>query len=259
MFRPLTKVSRGQVLAGKAVFLINHALRILFPENCGICHHLLEPAERFVCQTCWEKIELSGSSLCPRCGGSFASEHAVSYSPEHLCAFCRQKRVPFETAKAVGPYRGILKEMIHLFKYRGKMGLGIHLAELMADQFFPKFSHLLFDLVLPVPLNPRKLREREFDQSQILAEHLSQKIGVPPETENLARIRWTESQVGLSRKERIKNVQGAFILKTPSRIKEQRILLVDDVYTTGATITECAAVLKAKGAARIDIFTLARA
>ena len=171
-----------------------------------------------------------------------------------------QKRVvPFEAAKIVGPYRGILKEIIHLFKYRGKMGLGISLIKFMADQLSQKFADLSFDSILSVPLHKKKLREREFDQSQTLAENLNRKVRIPLEAENLVRIRWTESQAGLNRKERIKNVRGAFTLK--KSFSDQRATDTIGwrcVYYRDHYHRMCRSA-KRRGAARIHIFTLAKA
>lgn len=238
--------------------LTDQALHLLFPEGCRNCGRSLSADERFVCQDCWKDIELIEPSVCPRCGQPFGSEHALSFSPQQLCALCRLGPLPFDTARAVGHYRGVLREIIHLFKYRGKIGLGPRLGSLMADQLFQKFADPSFDCIVSVPLHEKKLKLREFDQSRILAEGLSRGTGVPMEVGNLVRTRWTESQVGLSRKDREKNVRGAFGLKDPSRIKGRRVLLLDDVYTTGATIAECATVLKEEGTAGIDVFTLAR-
>lgn len=235
-------------------------LRFFFPENCGLCHLPLRGGERFVCQDCWEKIERIEGSVCPRCGSPFASEYALASSPSHLCGRCREETLPFATARAVGWYRGALKEVIHLFKYEGKMGLGPRLAALMADhlpQRFPFGSS--WDEILSVPLHKKRLKEREFDQSLILVQGLSQGCGIPLSWGNLVRSRWTDPQVGLNKEERQRNVRGAFALREPDRVAGRQLLLVDDVYTTGATILECCRVLQAAGVARIDVYTLARA
>lgn len=235
-------------------------LRFFFPENCGVCHLPLRGEERFVCRDCWERIERIGGSVCPRCGLPFASEYALTSSPSHLCGRCREEALPFASARAVGWYRGALKEVIHLFKYGRKMGLGPRLATLMADHLPERFPSCgSWDEVLSVPLHKKRLKEREFDQSLLLAQGLSQRYGIPLSWGNLVRSRWTDPQVGLDKGARRKNVQGAFALREPDRVSGRQLLLVDDVYTTGATILECCRALQEAGVARIDVYTLARA
>lgn len=242
-------------------FLIGpQILRFFFPENCGLCHLPLQGEERFVCRDCWERVEPIGGDLCPQCGLPFPSEHALASSPGHLCGRCREKEMPFATARAVGWYRGALKEVIHLFKYEGKMGLGPRLATLMADHLPERFPFPgSWDEILSVPLHKKRLKGREFDQSRILAQGLSRQYGIPLSWGNLVRHRWTDPQVGLNKDERKRNVQGAFALREPDRVEGRQLLLVDDVYTTGATILECCWVLQAAGVGRIDVYTLARA
>lgn len=168
--------------------------------------------------------------------------------------------MPFATARAVGWYRGTLKEVIHLFKYEGKMGLGPRLATLMADHLPERFPLSgSWDEILSVPLHKKRLKGREFDQSLILAQGLSRQFGIPFSWGNLVRHRWTDPQVGLNKDERRRNVQGAFALREPDQVAGRQLLLVDDVYTTGATILECCRVLQAAGVGRIDVYTLARA
>ncbi|MBI2877722.1 MAG: ComF family protein [Candidatus Tectomicrobia bacterium] len=240
--------------------IASRILRFFFPENCGRCRFPLRGGERFVCQGCWEKIERIGGAVCPRCGSPFASTYALASSPGHLCEPCRVEVLPFAAARAVGWYRGALREVIHLFKYEGKMGLGPRLGALMADHLPGLFSlDRPWDEVLSVPLHRKRLKEREFDQSLILAQGLSRRYQIPLSWGNLVRTRWTNPQVGLNKEERRRNVQGAFALRKPDWVAGRQLLLIDDVYTTGATILECCRILQAAGAARVDVYTLARA
>jgi ComF family protein len=183
----------------------------------------------------------------------------LDYNPAYLCGDCQLNPPPFEANRAIGYYQGILREIIHLFKYQGKVGLGKYLADLMNQAYPQKWPRESFDVIIPVPLHIKKLSEREFDQALILAKGISQLQGIPLIYGNLVRKRWTESQATLDKKGRWSNVKGAFSLRNPEAIKGQKILLVDDVYTTGATIKECAAVLKEAKAKEIYVYTLARA
>ena len=121
------------------------------------------------------------------------------------------------------------------------------------------FSDVTYEYMLPVPLHPRRLRERGFNQALVLARILSRTYHIPLDRENLIRTRWTQSQVGLSERERKDNVRGAFAVLHTARITGSTILLLDDIYTSGSTVDECSKVLINAGARKVDILTLARA
>lgn len=235
-------------------------LTTLFPEDCYLCGYLILSREkRFVCVPCWDKIDYIRGPVCPRCSKPFGSPDALDYTPDYLCGDCRKNLPLFDGIKAVGYYQGVLKDIIHLFKYRGKVGLGPYLIDLMNQAYQEKWADNSFDVIIPVPLHRKRLREREFDQALILAKGISKDQGIPLIYGNLIRHRWTESQTSLSKKERRHNVKGAFSLRNPDQIRGLRVLLIDDVYTTGATITECAKVLKKAKAKQLYVFTIARA
>jgi ComF family protein len=165
---------------------------------------------------------------------------------------------PFHAARAVGQYKGVLREAIHAFKYRKKLRVGKSLVVLMAQYWTDRFPEQTFDYLIPIPLHPRRLRDREFNQAQVLAEGLGRLRHIPVLSSVLVKSRWTRSQVELSGKERRENVKGTFLLKDPARIQDKSILLIDDVFTTGATVTEAAKILYAGGASQVAVYTLAR-
>jgi ComF family protein len=183
----------------------------------------------------------------------------LDYKSTYLCGDCRKNPPAFDGVRAVGYYQDILKDIIHIFKYRGKVGVGKHLIALMNQSYREKWDLISFDAIIPVPLHSRRLKEREFDQALILAKGISKRQNIPLMYGNLVRQRWTESQTNLAKKERAHNVKGAFSLRNPDRVRGLRILLIDDVYTTGATISECAKVLKKTKAQHVYAFTIARA
>jgi ComF family protein len=148
-----------------------------------------------------------------------------------------------------------LQEAICLFKFRGKVALAPALAQLMVDRL-PLFDSV--DLVIPVPLHPKRLREREFNQSLLLADRIARRLGLPLSYANLVRIAPAPAQTTLSRKRRLKNLRGAFAVRRPDAIAGKRILLIDDVFTTGATVNECAKTLRKAGAGDVFALTLAR-
>jgi ComF family protein len=152
-----------------------------------------------------------------------------------------------------------LLELIHRFKYGRKTHVGKMLGRFMADYSYPVFIPQDFTLIMPVPLHPARLRKRGFNQSVILARELSKKLSIPMDFMTLKRSVDTEPQVHLGKRERASNVKGAFAVSNSDKITGHKILLVDDVYTTGSTVNECARVLTTNGASSVAILTLARA
>jgi ComF family protein len=168
-------------------------------------------------------------------------------------------RPAFSVARAVGYYDATFLEAIHNFKYKGKIASGKTLGRLMAEYRYPTFNLSDFTLIMPVPLHSKRLRERGFNQSVILARQIVRKIPIPLDFLTLKRYIYTEPQIHLGKKERESNVRGAFKVTNPDRIRDHKILLVDDVYTTGSTVKECARVLMESKAATVAVLTLARA
>ncbi len=152
----------------------------------------------------------------------------------------------------------MLQQIIHAMKYRPVYGLTRPLAQLLQHQFDACWAEAAPDMLVPVPLHRYRLRQREFDQALALARYLSQGVGVACEADVLIRQRHTQSQVGLSATERDRNVRGAFDVRHPQSVRDKAVLLIDDVYTTGATVKECARVLQRAGAAWVGVYTLAR-
>jgi ComF family protein len=153
------------------------------------------------------------------------------------------------------PYLPPLQDAICLFKYRGKVALASPLARLMISRL-PALG--VVDLVMPVPLHPRRLREREFNQALLLADRIARHLVVPLSYDNLVRTTPSPAQTTLTRKERLKNLRGAFAARQPDTIAGKRILLIDDVFTTGATVNECAKTLRKAGSGDVFIVTLGR-
>jgi ComF family protein len=162
----------------------------------------------------------------------------------------------FDQALSTGQFEGPLREAIHQFKYRPCRSLGEPLGAWMADRV-----RLIrdVDMIMPVPLHLKRLRQRGFNQALLLAHGLSERFHVSLSCNNLVRVRPTRPQVELTGDERIKNVKGAFSLRKPGEVEARHIVIVDDVFTTGATMQECAAVLKKAGAGQVTALTLARA
>jgi ComF family protein len=165
----------------------------------------------------------------------------------------------FTTARALGYYEGPLQEAIHRWKYQGRTPLTALFGEWMAGAFQRHWHPSSVDLLVPVPLHTHRLRERGFNQALLLAKEISRRTGIPYQKRILQKRKPTPPQVNLSGSEREKGVKGAFWLTEKKGADGLSILLLDDVYTTGATVNECSKVLIAGGAKRVDVFTLAHA
>ena len=224
--------------------------------NCRTCDSSLDDDPvPFFCQRCWNHITPILSPVCPRCAHPFPSPHALSHSPEHVCGACRKRPPAYTRARTPYAYQSPLKEAIGLLKYRGKTQLAPSLARLIA-QTTPAPTNV--DAIIAVPLHPDRLREREFNQALLLAFHLGKQWNLPVLTGVLRRTKPTPPQTSLSRRERLKNLRNGFAVTTPSAIEGKTALVVDDVFTTGTTVNECAKALRKAGAEAVYVQTLAR-
>jgi len=231
-------------------------LDLILPARCRACHRTLRAETNpCFCPDCWDTVSRIDGPCCPRCGKPFASAAALSHSPGHLCGDCRERSPKFDRAVSAGWYEGVLAEAIHLFKYRGKTLLTRPLGDLL----LPAIKRLPeADVLVPVPLHPSRLREREFNQALLLCDYLGAESGLPVIPDALERIRVTPPQIGLSHEDRRRNVRRAFVPKRPERLEGRRPVLIDDVFTTGATVNECARPLKRAGAESVFVLTVAR-
>jgi len=216
---------------------------------------LLRP---FFCAACLQGVMPLDSPLCPRCGVMFKGR----VGDDHLCGRCREQPPGFLKARAAFVYDRSLVDVIHCFKYKGKLQLAVPLGLLLRRTFLRHWGDERVDVILPVPLHGRRLRSRGFNQSELLVrEWESRPAGAPAPpvfAGVLRRVRATASQAGLGRREREANIRGAFAVRRPETIAGRHLLLVDDVVTTGATAAEAARVLLESGAARVDVLALAR-
>jgi ComF family protein len=179
-------------------------------------------------------------------------------SKGNICAKCIAQPLSFDRAFSPCAYTGVIKELIHEFKYKNKPYLGKHLSKIMID-FIKEYNLPLScaDLIVPVPLHNARLREREFNQAEILSTHIAEEFNLNLSPAALFRKRSTRTQVDLKDEERFANVAGSFSINPKVSVRGKNILLVDDVLTTGATTSEAAGVLKNAGAHIVFTLTLA--
>jgi ComF family protein len=227
---------------------------LLLPPTCAFCRAetpTLSPAG--ICPNCLTQLLPLPAARCSRCALPYPTEAGGP----HLCETCLRRPPDFSGVVAVGVYQELLRESIHRFKYEQSIHLDHPLGTLLAQRLATDAPEFRPELILPVPLHPRRLRERGYNQSLLLARRLAKDLHVPTESRRLRRIRPTPPQQGLPLAARQRNLRGAFTLSTP--LRGEKILLIDDVMTTGATLRECAQVLKAGGAGEILIAVLGRA
>jgi len=234
---------------------------VLFPSDCRICREPLTTISNLpVCHKCLGKIVALEGLLCRICGEKlFSSYTQLEDGP--LCGLCRRIEPEFRRAVSFGSYDGVLRELIHLFKYNGIRPAGTMLAGLLGQAIgglqLPPGS-----VLIPVPLWPGKRQARGFNQAEAIARafcSLRTAGSIQLDTSSLLRTRETASQTGLTRKQRRANVRGAFAVRNAERVRGRSILLVDDVMTTGTTVNECARVLLRAGAKEVFVATVARA
>lgn len=234
-----------------------NVLSLVFPPVCQVCHaERSSAAEGYVGTECRERIRLIRDPFCQRCGLPFAG----AVTQEFACSNCQDTTLHFAYARAVAEAKGPLLEVIHQFKYNRALWFRVFLSELLLREAVPRLETAgnTWHGVVPVPLHPVKQREREFNQAELLAEPLARRLRLPLRTDLVQRIHSTESQTTLSREARAENVHRAFLAMPDIRIQDQRLIVVDDVFTTGATTNGVARALRAAGAAEVVVWAVAR-
>ena len=215
----------------------------VLPPHCITCRKYLSPQEKIVCDVCWDNLEVLPSPFCPVCM-NFMEQGDL------FCKICVERK-NLCAVRSLGIFDPHYQKLIHGFKYQQKITLGQRLGKRLGEKLIEDRAASEFDYIIPVPLHSVRKRERGFNQSKILAQEISKVINIPVLKKVLKRTRNTKDQTKLSPEERKENVKGAFSLKSPETIEGKRIILVDDVMTTGATLGECATVLREAGAEKI--------
>ena len=256
-------LSRGGTFRGLAPAFarsraIVDSLACLFlPADCRICRQPLECFSAVpVCAACLAAPQPYRGAECVSCGLFFPGP--ANREQTLTCASCRHHPFVFEQARSFAAYEGTLAALIQRLKYDGYRPLAKPLGRYLAHAV-ERLRVSSFDLLLPVPLHPRRQRQRGFNQATVLASRLSSLLAVPLAAKDCVRVRDTLPQTRLRSEERRKNVAGAFHVPDPRRVRGRRVLLVDDVLTTGATANACADALRKGGAAGVWVVTLARA
>ena len=233
---------------------IESLINFLFPYQCLRCGKILDSAG-YLCESCVEEINFIKPPYCHKCGHPLQEENI---NKKMLCAGClKNKRSFYRLSRSAVIYDNSSKNIILSFKFFDQTENANLLSAMIKIAGKDIFAEGV-DLIIPVPLHYTRLIKRKYNQSALLAQKLSKMTAVPYNNLVLIRSRKTKPQVEVSGKERITNVKNAFGVKNPQFIKGKRIVLIDDIMTTGSTVKECALVLKKAGAKSIDILTIAR-
>jgi ComF family protein len=234
---------------------LNTGLGFFYPEICQLCESERATAKNgFVCSRCWSGVRFIKPPFCERCGLPFEGDITTVFE----CANCREMELHFSSARSAVVAKTVVLEAIHRFKYSRALWFENFLAGLFLREALPALRGQKWDFIAPVPLHPVKHREREFNQAEIFAKHLSDATKIPLNTKLLRRVNSTMTQTRLTKQQRAENMRGAFAIRKGVKLSGEKIIVVDDVFTTGATTSACAKVLRAAGAGEVCVWTVAR-
>jgi ComF family protein len=237
--------------AATARRLVDPVLAVVFPSACPACGRLLaRPGRGPLCEPCWASLPRHRAPAC-RCGLPLAPGLSA-------CGRCRRARQPFAAGASLGPYEGSLRVVLHELKYAGRRRAAGRLAEALLEEPGVRLLVATSDLLVPVPLHPRRLRERGFNQSALLAHEIARRAGTATCPDALVRRLDTVPQAGLSAAARRRNVREAFAVRRKAFVAGRTVVLVDDVLTTGATALACARRLEEAGTRELRLLTVAR-
>lgn len=234
----------------KPIAIFKALLDLVLPPVCYVCGTSCS-GKYGLCEMCLGKISYIGLPQCLKCGRRVPNK-------ESLCGECRIKTFYLKRAWSCCYYKDTVKECIHLFKYKGYVGLADIFRDIMVGFVEKNKLQQETDLIVPVPIYPTKKRERTYNHAEVLASSLSKHFSIPMNTGNLKKLRWTQAQSELDKQRRLKNLKDSFLVVDRKAFSGKNVFLVDDVYTTGATLNECAKMLLGAGTRQVTSLTLAR-
>lgn len=230
----------------------NMLVDIIFPPACPVCGSPLDynkGRKERICRKCADKLEYIKEPYCMKCGKQIEEEK------EEYCYDCQRKKHSYDRGIAVYQYTEAIKQSIYRFKYQGKREYASFYAREAAKRYGRLIAEWKIDVIIPVPMYKPKKRRRGYNQAELIAQELGKYLNISVNTEVLERFRKTIPMKELNDVERIKNVENAFNIKT-NVVKYKKVLLVDDIYTTGATIDQCSKILKEHGVEKVYFFCL---
>ena len=235
-------------------FLKNSLFSAVMPEVCLFCGSVGLNGDSSICPECQSSIRWVSQPFCKVCGQPLRTGSSVN---PNLCGTCLSSPPIYDTARYGLYYENSVRAAITRFKFDSSLSNSKPLADFLVQTFYRYYADVKFDVILPAPLHTKRLLSRGFNQTVILSRRLSKITGIPLDRTSIVKVRNTEPQARLSRSKRLSNLSNAFEIKHVKQIIGKRVLIVDDVSTTGATITEAAKVVKKAGAGYIGILVLA--
>jgi ComF family protein len=230
-------------------------LSFFYPEICQFCKSQRATcADGYICVECRDQVRFIQPPFCNRCGLPYDGD----ITTEFQCSNCHDIELHFSFARSAVVANPFLLEIVHRYKYSRALWFEPFLAKLLVEKAQPILEKEQWDWIVPIPLHSLKKREREFNQAERLARQLSRATNIPIKTNLLRRKQFTRTQTQLTREQRMKNVQSAFEFLPDEKLHGERIVLLDDVLTTGATTSACAKILRKAGAGEICVWTVAR-
>jgi competence protein ComFC len=231
------------------------ALSFVYPPVCQICAKERATAlEGYVGGKCWSDLRFVTAPFCERCGVPFEGDITHSF----ICQNCEGEKFGFSFARSAVVANPLILQVIGSYKYKRAVWFEPFLGDLLTRRAAPSLAAQKWDLIVPVPLHPVKEREREFNQAERLARHLARSLRLPVNARLVRRAKFTGTQTLLTRSQRAANVEGAFIPRAGKQLNGEKVILVDDVLTTGATTSACALALRQCGAGDVCVWTVAR-
>jgi ComF family protein len=251
------------MVAGVLRTIRDGLLSLAYPSDCHVCGAQVQSwDDGTVCESCWTDPAITSffiDSVCDKCGvpnPSRAQGASGDGEAEEICRMCRLW--PFAAARACGTYDGALEASVLFLKSRP--GVCPRLRRIICETYERHERVLAADALVPVPLHPHRLRDRGFNQAELIASYLRRKFGLPLERDALVRTRYTERhRAGMDAIDRSRSVDRAFAVKNAAAVQGRSVLLVDDLFTTGSTVSAASRALLAAGASQVTVLTIARA
>jgi len=229
-------------------------LEFIWPRFCINCKKKLQINQAIFCKDCINRINYIHFPYCNICGDPVDGDVRQSYT----CHYCNHRRPHFSMARSAIRFDAIAKKAIYELKYNKETYVGKNLAELAVQTVEQEYKNVIFDYITYIPLHKRRVRQRTFNQSKVIAQYIAKMLQVNMAPDLLIRSKYTNTQTLLNFQQRKKNISGAFKATNIPKLENKTILLVDDVMTTGATVNECSKTLKKAGALNVYVITVAR-
>ena len=234
--------------------MLKRLINILYPKRCPVCDDIVLPKNRLVCDSCKDILKPLQEPLCYKCGRQIASKYS------EYCETCSSYNFSFDKAFSLWPYDNTVKTSLSKFKYKGRCEFAEYYADKLYEHFYPLLSGLNITTIIPVPINSERLKVRGYNQAELIAKLLAEKMNLPQAADYLIRSKNTLAQKNLDPISRRKNLKDAFKINENSNFYKfhlKNVLLIDDIYTTGSTADACSKTLKDNGTNKVYVLCIA--